>query len=269
MVWPKTPEAAQPVSRCSPPLIRAPAHHFHAPRRPSGFNTIISTMNGMKEIAKLGQRLVLLPERAVFWMQAKMLIVADPHFGKAQVFRDCGIPIPGGTTAADINRLSSLMEQLQPDELLVLGDLMHGRIDGGRKFSATVDTWRQRWSGTLITLVTGNHDLRAGPPPAPFRLDRIVAQHVYGPFAFSHKAQTTNSRSRYTIAGHEHPAVFVSGKGHQREILPCFCFGDKRALLPAFGSFTGNQVIRPEPQERVYAVAGDEVVEVALGPRKK
>ena len=219
-------------------------------------------MKGTKEIELFGQRLTLLPERAVFWKQAKMLIVADPHFGKAQVFRDSGIPIPGGTTAEDIGRLSSLMERLQPDELLLLGDLMHGRIDNGRNFSATVGTWRRRWSGILLTLVTGNHDLRAGPPPAPFRLDRIVAQRVCGPFVFSHKAETTNSHSRYTISGHVHPAVFVSGKGHQRETLPCFCFGEKRALLPAFGGFTGNQVIRPEPQERVYVVAEDEVVEI-------
>ena len=226
-------------------------------------------MNGIKEIERLGQHLVLLPERAVFWVQAKMLIVADLHFGKAQVFRESGIPIPGGTTAADIGRLSSLMERLQPDELLVLGDLLHGRVNGGRKFSATVNTWRRRWSGILITLVSGNHDLRAGPPPAPFRIDRIVDQHVYGPFVFRHKAQSTNSRSRYMIAGHEHPAVFVSGKGHQRETLTCFCFGEKRALLPAFGSFTGNQVIRPEQKERVYTIAGDEVIEVVLGPRKK
>ena len=217
-------------------------------------------MKGTKEMELYGHRLTLLPERAVFWEQAKMLIVADPHFGKAQVFRNSGIPIPGGTTATDIGRLSSLIERLQPDELVVLGDLMHGRIDGDRNFSATVGTWRRCWSGILITLVTGNHDLRAGPPPAPFRLDRIVTQHVCGPFVFSHKAETTNSRSLYTIAGHVHPAVFVSGKGHQREILPCFCFGEKRALLPAFGSFTGNQVIRPEPKERVYVVAGDEVV---------
>ena len=61
-------------------------------------------MKGTKKIELYGQRLVLLPERAVFWKQAKMLIVADPHFGKAQVFRDSGIPIPGGPTAEDIRR---------------------------------------------------------------------------------------------------------------------------------------------------------------------
>ena len=127
-------------------------------------------------------------------------------------------------------------------------------------FSTIVDKWRRRWSGVHITLVTGNHDLRAGPPPSPFRLDRIIAQHYAGPFVFSHKPDTNTTR--YTIAGHVHPAVSLSGKGRQKETVPCFCFGAKRALLPAFGGFTGNQIIRPAPQERVYVVAGDEVVEI-------
>ena len=217
-------------------------------------------MNGIKEINIHGQRLTLLPERAVYWKQKKMLIVADPHFGKGHVFRKSGIPIPGGTTAADIGRLASLLKRLEPDELLVLGDLMHGRIGVSQKFNTIVDKWRRRWSGVHFTLVTGNHDRSAGPPPAAFRLDRHIARHIAGPFVFSHKPETNTTC--YTIAGHVHPAVSVSGRGRQSEILPCFCFGEKRALLPAFGSFTGNQVIRLEPQERVYVVAGNEVVEI-------
>ena len=34
------------------------------------------------------------------------------------------------------------------------------------------------------------------------------------------------------------------------------------AVLPAFGSFTGMGMIRPEVGDRVFAVAEDEVVEV-------
>lgn len=219
-------------------------------------------MHGTKEIELYGEPLTLLPERAVYWRPAKMLIVADPHFGKAQVFRYNGIPIPVGTTAEDIGRLSSLMERLQPDELLVLGDLMHGRTDGGREFNTLVDAWRRRWSGVHFTLVTGNHDLRAGSPPAPFRIDRIVAQLVAGPFFFRHQSEIPATHSLYTLAGHVHPAVLVSGKGRQRETLPCFFFGQKRAFLPAFGSFTGNQVIRPDPQDQVYVIADSDVIDL-------
>jgi hypothetical protein len=33
-------------------------------------------------------------------------------------------------------------------------------------------------------------------------------------------------------------------------------------MLPAFGSFTGTQVIRPATEDRIYVVAGDEVIEM-------
>lgn len=230
---------------------------FHMCMQPA-----IKKIKGMQNFKLQGQNLLLLPERAVFWQQAKMLIVADPHFGKAQVFRDSGIPVPAGTTADDLHRLSTLMEQLQPDELLMLGDLVHGRVDGGRALEAAIDKWRRRWPGVRLTLVSGNHDRWAGPPPTPFRIDRVVAQHVALPFVFRHEPD--DSIHRYSIAGHLHPAVSLSGRARRRETLPCFCFGKSRAVLPAFGSFTGHQVIRPEPQERVFVVAGDEVI--ALKP---
>ena len=45
-----------------------------------------------------GQQLDLLAERAIHWIEQRTLLIADPHFGKASVFRASGIPIPSGTT---------------------------------------------------------------------------------------------------------------------------------------------------------------------------
>jgi DNA ligase-associated metallophosphoesterase len=213
------------------------------------------------EIDICGQHLLLLPERAVVWKQANAMIVADPHFGKAQVFRENGIPVPGGTTAEDIGRLSSLMERYRPDELIVLGDLMHGKISDSRHFDKIIDNWRQRWSRVHLTLVTGNHDIRAGFVPSPFQPDRIITEHIAPPFLLSHEPKT--HATHYTIAGHLHPAVSIWGKGRQKETLPCFCFSEKKAILPAFGSFTGNHVIHPKPKEFVYVVAGHEVIKAS------
>ena len=218
-------------------------------------------MRRIKDVELNGQHLQLLPERAVFWSRERMLIIADPHFGKAQIFRDSGIPIPRGTTATDIDRLSHLLQQYQPEELLVIGDLMHGRIDRPQAFDQAVASWRRRWRGTRISLVTGNHDRRAGPSLSAFRLDRIVDQLIVDPFVFNHKPE--RKFRPYVIAGHYHPAVTVFGKAHQKDTLPCFCFGEKRALLPAFGSFTGNYPIRPKPRERVFVIAEKEVIEMA------
>ena len=217
-------------------------------------------MNPIKEVDIAGQCLLLLPQRAVFWQQAQMLIVADPHFGKSQVFRRRGIPIPSGVTADDLARLSFLMERLRPVELLILGDLMHGPIEDDRTFVAAIGHWRRHWPNVRLTLVTGNHDSRAGRPPAAFRCDRIVDRLAAPPFIFIHKPGTNLPVSGYIIAGHTHPAVCTRGKARQRETLPCFCFGEKTALLPAFGGFTGSHVIHPARRDRVYVIAGDEVI---------
>jgi len=213
-----------------------------------------------KEEYLLGQHMILLPDRILFWKEEKMMIVADPHFGKAQIFRDSGIPIPQGSTAEDLTRLSCLMDHLLPRKLLFLGDLIHGRIANPADFKRLVDQWRQRHMNVELLLSTGNHDLRSGEPPVHFQFAQVAAEIILDPFVFTHKPRFDSSY--YGIAGHLHPAVTISGKGRQKETLPCFCFGPRAALLPAFGSFTGNQVIRPAPDDRIFVIAGDEIIKM-------
>jgi metallophosphoesterase superfamily enzyme len=62
------------------------------------------------------------------------------------------------------------------------------------------------------------------------------------------------------LAGHIHPAISLSGPGGQHERLPCFLFGERIGLLPAFGGFTGGATVRPRRGDRVFALAGEEVV---------
>ena len=44
------------------------------------------------------------------------------------------------------------------------------------------------------------------------------------------------------------------------------CFGAALGVLPAFGAFTGLQVVRPAPGEQVYAIADDRVVPLPALP---
>jgi hypothetical protein len=59
-----------------------------------------------------------------------------------------------------------------------------------------------------------------------------------------------------------HPGVRLIGSGFDSARLPCFALGERRALLPAFGRFTGLAPIRPGPRERVIAIAGDSLFEL-------
>jgi DNA ligase-associated metallophosphoesterase len=219
---------------------------------------------GIVEIKLFGQTLNLLPDRAVMWREQRLLILADPHFGKAQVFRDEGIPVPAGATADDLDRLTRLIGQVHPRGLLFLGDLVHGPTAHADRLGAEMSHWQQRHRETRFYLAVGNHDRRAGDPPAGLRFDEAGEEIVIGPFVFSHRPDGPSSG--YRIAGHLHPAVTLTGKGRTKESLPCFCFGPRGALLPSFGSFTGSRVVRPSREDRIYVVAGDEVVEIKTRP---
>lgn len=219
----------------------------------------------------------LLSERALFWPRAGALVIADPHFGKAAAFRAGGIPVPGGTTAEMLRRLSSALDRTGAGRLLILGDLLHARNGRAPRTLEAVAAWRADRPDLRLTLVRGNHDRRAGDPPAEWGVTCLDAPVEEAPFVWLHEPKAgdelrvTNDESErvarrsslvpslYPIAGHIHPAVALGGNGHGLT-LPCFYFGHDYALLPAFGEFTGTAVVRPRSGERVFVLAGDEIV---------
>ena len=67
----------------------------------------------------------------------------------------------------------------------------------------------------------------------------------------------------YALAGHIHPAVWLTGCGDPGLRLPCFWFARRHGILPAFGAFTGSAVVKPRAGDQVFVIAEDEVVKVA------
>ena len=209
-----------------------------------------------------GEPVRLLPERAVFWPAACALIVADVHWGKAATFRSAGIPIPGGGTRHDLERLDAAVARTGARRLVVLGDLFHAKA--GRVASRTLADlrhWRDARDTLEIELVRGNHDRHAGDPPPDLGITCVDAPAFLPPFVLRH--QPAPSEHGYTLAGHVHPGIVLAGAGLFRERLPCFVVGESVAVLPAFGSFTGLGMITPEPGERIFVVADGEVLPVS------
>jgi metallophosphoesterase superfamily enzyme len=110
-------------------------------------------------------------------------------------------------------------------------------------------------------LVRGNHDYWAGDPPAEWDIICVNEPLLEPPFVFCHYPQEADEG--YTLAGHLHPAVVLTGSGKQRERLPCFFFGLQGGMLPAFGSFTGAAIVHPQAGDKVYVIAENEVIRVA------
>ena len=203
-----------------------------------------------------GQPLVLLPERAAFLPEAATLLVADAHFGKAQTFRRQGVPVPAGTTAGNLAKLSELLVRTGAQALVFLGDLLHARQAQAPALVEAFRTWRAQHAQVTMTLVRGNHDDHAGDPPTPWGIAVVDEPLELGPFALRHHPEP--EPGRYVLAGHLHPAAWV-GHGRERLRLPCFHLGAEVGVLPAFGGFTGMHPVRPQPGERLFVIADDVV----------
>jgi DNA ligase-associated metallophosphoesterase len=205
-----------------------------------------------------GHDLRLLPERAMLWQARRMLILADLHLGKSATFRARGLPVPAGTTARDLTRLSDLVRSFDPHALLIVGDLFHAH-----ESEASIDllrTWRDQHSGLDVAIVPGNHDQHVDPAAIALAVRVCDRLHVEEGMCFSHAP--LDALTMPTICGHIHPAVRLTDFDGSGVNVPCFVVDPMQITLPSFGSFTGSSRVAPAPDRQCYAVAAGRVTRV-------
>jgi len=209
------------------------------------------------DVTLAGTRVRLLADKALYWPGEQMLLVADAHFGKAAAYRALGQPVPHGTTAANVERLDALLAANPASHLVFLGDFLHARSSLTRALHAALLEWRARHSAIRCTIIRGNHDKRAGDPPAELEIDVVEEPFAIGPFALCHAPR--DDRSQYVLAGHIHPVYRLRGTGRQTLRLPCFVATDRCAILPSFGAFTGGYEVGIEFGSRVFVTDSDSI----------
>lgn len=215
-----------------------------------------------------GLRLWLLPGRAVWWPVAQALFVADLHFGKAATFRRAGQPVPQGTTADNLARLTALLTETGARQLCFLGDLLHARSGRSDALWQALGEWRVAHAAVRMTLVRGNHEQHAGDPPAVLDIDLV--DEPWSPLPGTplrgchHPQQVAGA---LVLAGHLHPTVRVRGSGRDSFRLPCFVYSPSQLMLPAFGAFTGTAPFRWSADAECYATTADQVLKIPFTGR--
>lgn len=205
------------------------------------------------------QTLELSPERVVFWKEKKWLILSDMHLGKGGHFRKSGIPIPNMIQEQDLSRLDKLIEQFQPERIVVAGDMFHS--ENNREIEQFF-TWRNRHS-LRYTLVPGNHDILKTSHFSSRGIEVIPDQLKSDPFVITHEPFQEKEPAGFTISGHIHPGIRLQGSGKQYLRFPCFWMSKRGLVLPAFGQFTGLQLIDPAAGDSVYVIADGELFHVS------
>lgn len=201
------------------------------------------------------EKLELLPEKAIFWKQESLLVIADLHIGKAGHFRKHGIPVPRMVERNNIRRLSGILNRYNPKRIVFLGDLVHSL----RNFAwDEFVNFREVFGETEMILVKGNHDIMDSRTFQSARV-RVVQAMEAGPFLFTHDRYESEL---YNLHGHIHPCVRLKGKARQALRIPCFFFAENFGILPSFGEFTGGHPIKPSEADQVYLPVDNEIIKV-------
>lgn len=203
----------------------------------------------------LGQKLFLLPEKAIYWKEEGLLILADVHLGKAGHFRKSGIPVSDLIHSKDIYTIEKLINLYQPREVVFLGDLFHSDHNQGWEIFGR---WIKSKMPLKFRLILGNHDVLSS---LNYNLPNLSLCETLSmaPFFFSHIPE---ENELYNLAGHIHPAIKLAGKGRQSLRVPCFWFGKTNGILPAFGNFTGTASIGIKKTDDVFVIADNKVIKV-------
>ena len=220
-----------------------------------------TTTTGGITITLLDQQLTLLPQKAIYWAEENALIAADIHLGKVGHFRKAGIAVPRDMEQDDLAVLSDLIYEHRPEKILFLGDLFHSDMNNDWEWFAL---WRKHFPKVRIILIKGNHDIINDRHY--LELDVELHQQLYiGPFLMLHHPQSPEkleTAKGYVFCGHIHPGVCLTGRARQRVTLPCFAFGDKQAILPSFGKFTGKVAMQHGDHDRIFGVLKDKVIAI-------
>lgn len=208
---------------------------------------------------------VLLPGRAALLPASATLLVADLHLGKAATFRKAGIPVPEGSSQADLARLSQLVRDTSARRLVIVGDLFHAKSGCTDRVFAEFTATRRQFTATEVLLVIGNHDRTLGKVPATLGIDACLPHLADGEWHFVHEPSaplTCSDHAGFTISGHLHPTVSIRSPGGDQIADRCFVAEATTLVLPAFGSFTGGHRVTPATGLRLWIARDDGVVEV-------
>lgn len=212
---------------------------------------------GSLEIGLLGERLLLLSEKALFWPERQVLFVADCHFGKVAHFRKSGIGLPQEAGLETFSDLHKLLSRFPVQQLVILGDAFHSEFN---QDTHRFQEWRRQFPDLGIDLVVGNHDKAS--LPSLRRLDlHLHTELEMGPFTCRHEPPDEKD-GRFYFYGHLHPgAALALGRSHVK--VPCFWKGPDFLCFPAFGRFTGSVAVKPGDDHELFALTPGRIHRIA------
>jgi DNA ligase-associated metallophosphoesterase len=184
---------------------------------------------------------------AFFWEAERLLIVSDLHLEKGSSYATRGVLLPPYDTVATLARLAAVVARHDPRTVIALGDSFHDRKAHERLAPADREAVAALQARRDWIWIAGNHD-----PALPRDIGGVVASEVaVGGIVFRHEPTGAPGE----IAGHLHPKARVTTRGRTLE-RRCFASDGMRAVMPAFGAYTGGLNIRDDAFAKIFQTVG-------------
>ena len=196
---------------------------------------------------------VLLDGRlALFHERENWLAVADLHFGYELSQRAAGRLMPlWGMTSIEA-RLTELIDEYQPRQLIIVGDLVHDRASGALA-AELLDRLRMRCE---VIALAGNHDRHVAHAIA------FEPRWETPGFVFQHGHCETDEPGRIQIIGHHHPAANLTDGAGLRLKFPAFVQQESCWILPAFSPWAGGVTWKDDGASRIWLCTPRRVLRV-------
>jgi len=188
-----------------------------------------------------GEACVLRCSGALWVPGQSTLIASDLHLEKGSAFARRGQMLPPYDSPATLAKLEAEIEALAPATVVLLGDSFHDARSVERLSHEDSRRLRTLAQDRRWVWLEGNHDLQALAGALDLLSGEVVTTLDIGLLRLIHEPRP--GRSDGEVAGHLHPCatVVAYSRGVRR---PCFVTDGCRAILPAFGAYTGGLDVR-------------------------
>jgi putative SbcD/Mre11-related phosphoesterase len=189
--------------------------------------------------------------RALWLPKARLLAVADLHIGYAWAHRHAGQMMPITARDTTPERLRVLVDDYEPERLVLLGDIVHRAVPVEPVKGALLAVLNCLPQELTVTAIAGNHDrdlehlLSGDTRFVPVKhLAANGCLFVHGDADSAAVAETeiktTKANHGWVVMGHEHPSVTLGDGVATWEKYPCFLVCDGLLVLPAFSQWAAG-----------------------------
>jgi metallophosphoesterase superfamily enzyme len=147
------------------------------------------------------------------------------------------------------DRLAELMDEYEPQRLIILGDLVHDK-SAAREAAQLMRNLATRCE---IVVVAGNHDRQLRG-----HVEMVESLRTDG-FHFHHGHWVADAPGRTQIIGHHHPAAVITDGAGLRLKCPAFVQQASCWIMPAFSPWASGTRWRPDESSRVWLCTEDRV----------